>query len=564
MSPTWSTACPDWEQRIVERRSLIPFPPLFPDEAEAALAILRDLKIVDAIGSPTIGEACRDWFFEWAAAIFGAYDAETGRRLINEFFLLISKKNSKSTGAAGIMLTALLRNWRRSAEFIILAPTIEVAKNSAEPAMDMVNEDPQLSKLLRPVAHQRTILHRTTGASLKIVAADSEVVSGKKASGVLIEELWLFGKMANAKNMLREAIGGLASRPEGFVIALSTQSDEPPAGVFKEWLTRFRKIRDGEIVAPRSLGVLYEFPQRMLDDGSYTRPENFYVTNPNLGASVDIEFLIDEQTKAIEAGKDSLPGFYAKHLNVEVGLALRSDRWKGADFWQRRADRTLNLDALLESSEVVVIGIDGGGLDDLLGLAVLGREKGTRRWLLWNQTWVHESVLELRKSEAQRLRDFESVGELTIVKAMPEAFAGLAALAKRINESGLLHQVGMDPVGVGMIVDALAEVGIANVEGRQQKVVGVSQGWKLNGAIKTAEVKLASGEMVHAGQAIMDWAVGNAKVEPKGNAITITKQAAGTGKIDPLMAAFDAVALMSMNPPAARRSYLERGELMVL
>ena len=48
----------------------------------------------------------------------------------------------------------------------------------------------------------------------------------------------------------------------------------------------------------------------------------------------------------------------------------------------------------------------------------------------------------------------------------------------------------------------------------------------------------------------MAWCVGNARVEPKGNAISITKQASGTGKIDPLMATFNAVALMAMNPEA--------------
>lgn len=50
---------------------------------------------------------------------------------------------------------------------------------------------------------------------------------------------------------------------------------------------------------------------------------------------------------------------------------------------------------------------------------------------------------------------------------------------------------------------------------------------------------------------MMAWCVGNAKVEPKGNAILITKQASGTAKIDPLMAFFNAVQLMALNPEAS-------------
>jgi hypothetical protein len=66
----------------------------------------------------------------------------------------------------------------------------------------------------------------------------------------------------------------------------------------------------------------------------------------------------------------------------------------------------------------------------------------------------------------------------------------------------------------GAIVDALYKVGIAG----QDTIVGINQGWKLSGAIKTAERKLAEKTLVHGGQALMAWAVGNARVEPKGNA----------------------------------------------
>jgi phage terminase large subunit-like protein len=60
------------------------------------------------------------------------------------------------------------------------------------------------------------------------------------------------------------------------------------------------------------------------------------------------------------------------------------------------------------------------------------------------------------------------------------------------------------------------------------------------------------------------WCVGNAKVEPRGNAVTITKQASGTAKIDPLMAMLNAMTLIAKSPKA-RGTYLrEAKELIVL
>ena len=149
-----------------------------------------------------------------------------------------------------------------------------------------------------------------------------------------------------------------------------------------------------------------------------------------------------------------------------------------------------------------------------------------------------------RKGEASNLRDFQEAGELTVYEEFGHDIAKISQLAKRIDEKRLLHAVGLDPYGVGAIVDALDEVGISG----QDPIVGITQGWKLTGAIKTAERKLADGTLRHSGQRLMSWCVGNARVEPKGNAIAITKQASGSAKIDPLMAMFNAEALMATNP----------------
>ena len=542
----WSTACIDWERRITSGQSLIPFGPLFPDEAASALRQFDELRIVDAAGSPTIGESCRPWVREFAGTIFGSYDHDSGRRLIRDFFLLISKKNSKSTIAAAIMLTALIRNWRKSAEFLIIAPTVEIANNSFYPARDMVRADDELRDLMHVQEHYRTITHRESGAYLRVVAADNESVGGKKAVGVLVDELWLFGKRPNADGMLIEATGGLASRPEGFAIYLSTQSDEPPAGVFRAKLQYARKVRDGEISDPLFLPLLYEFPRSMIEAKGYMLPENFGITNPNLGVSVDPAFIERGLTIAQETGQEAVVGVLAKHLNIEIGIALRSDRWAGADHWEACAVESLTLNELIARSEVITIGIDGGGLDDLLGLAVVGRCKETREWITWSKAWAHPSVLERRKSEAARFRDFERDGDLVIVSEIGQDVEQVADVVATIHESGLLDKIGADPVGIGAIVDAIVDAGVPS-----EKIVGISQGWKLAGAIKTTERKLAEMTMRHGGRPMMSWCIGNAKVELRGNAVVITKQAAGTAKIDPLAALFNAVSLMALNPSAA-------------
>ena len=548
--PAWTTSCPDWEDRIIKGDSLIPFEPLFPDSAAAALQVLHLLRIVDAPGSPTIGEACEPWTDDLAGAIFGAYNPDDGVQMIKEFFLLIAKKNSKSTFAAAIMLTVLIQNWRQSAEFIILAPTKEVADNAYAPARDMVKADPELEGMMQVQDHLRTITHLATGATLKVVAADTNTVGGKKAAVVLIDEIHLFGKNPNAEKMLLEATGGLASRPEGFILYLTTQSDEPPAGVFRSKLMYARKVRDGEIVDPQFLPVLYEYPAAMIENKDYLNPENFYITNPNLGRSTSVDYIARKLKQAQETGEPETLNVLAKYLNVEIGLALRTDRWAGADYWQDQSCTLVTLDSILARAEVIDVGIDGGGLDDLLGLSLVGRDKDTGDWLAWIRAWAHPSALKRNLQEAARFEDFARHGDLVIVKRIGDDVTEVCDIVERVFDTGLLDKIGVDPVGIGAIFDELVARSIP-----EDKIVGISQGWKLGGAIKTTERRLAEGKLKHAEQPLMSWCVSNCRVEPRANSILITKQASGSAKIDPVMALFNAVSLMALNPAAAHKKF---------
>lgn len=560
----WNLSCPDWWDRLRAGKSLVPDLPLWTDEGERAVRIFNKLRLADVPGTPTMEEAGGDWFRDIVRAMFGSVDPVTRQRMIRELFALVPKKNSKTTDGALLMVTALLMNQRPRAGFVMTAPVQDVAQLAFDAAAGAIELDGVLAKKFHVRHHLKTILHRETKAELEIMTFDPTVLTGQKISGgALIDELHVCAKMAKAPKALRQIRGGMLPFPEAFLAFITTQSDEPPVGVFADELQKARDIRDGKREGAM-LPVLFEFPQEIQqsEDRKWENPELWPLVTPNLGKSITIDRLKADHADAKETNESELRVWASQHLNIEIGLALMSRSWAGAEFWGKCASG-LTLDDLIARSDVAVVGADGGGLDDLLGLCVIGRDRDTRKWLHWAHAWAHRIVLERRKDVAEALQGFEKDGDLTLVESPGDDVVQVADIICRIRDAGLLPEkqaIGVDAAGIGDIVDELTspERGIT-----LDQIVAISQGWRLNAAIKTTERKLAGGEIEHTGSRLMTWCVGNAKVEAKGNAVAITKQTAGSAKIDPLMATFDAVSLMALNPEADMPTIGSDYELLV-
>lgn len=189
---TWSTAVPDWKDRIRKKLSLIPDLPLYDAVAEKALRIFKRLRVPDIIGNPTYGEACDDWVFDFVRVIFGSYDPETKRRALREFFLLVPKKNGKSSIAAAIIITAAIMNERPEAELLLIAPTKTIAEISFKQAVGIIRLDNELTKLFQPQDHIKKITNLRTLAIIQVKAAAADVITGSKATYILIDETHVF------------------------------------------------------------------------------------------------------------------------------------------------------------------------------------------------------------------------------------------------------------------------------------------------------------------------------------------------------------------------------------
>ncbi len=217
-------------------------------------------------------------------------------------------------------MTALLLNWRQAAGYTILAPTVEVAANAFNPARDMVRRDDDLDDLCQVQTHIRTITHRVTDTTLKVVAADPNTVSGIKSVGTLIDELWLFGKQYKRKTCyVKPSAGWLHVRKGLWCTQPPSRMNRLP-GCSDRNCSIARDVRDGKIHDPHFLPVIFEHPPEMVESGAHLLMENLAMVNPNLGYSVDEAFLYREYRKAREAGEEAFRGFMSKHANVESVL----------------------------------------------------------------------------------------------------------------------------------------------------------------------------------------------------------------------------------------------------
>jgi phage terminase large subunit-like protein len=558
-------ACPDWWEKIQAGQTPMAAVPVNEEKATKALAFFNRLRLPDVAGNPPLSEACGEWFRDILVAFLASEDPVTKRRLVWELLCMVPKKNSKTTYVAALGLTALYLEETHNCQMLLVAPSQNISERCFSQAQGMIRLDARLDAIFDVQDHLKRISRRKTLTRLDVKSFDNTIVTGEIPILTIIDELHELGKKSKAAAVMQQIRGGGITMKGGQVLFITTQSDEIPAGIWKTELAKARAIRDGKGGSnPIMLPVLYEFPPELQRDQAYWRnPLNWAPILPNLGLSIDPERLAEDYENNGKANVEAETIWVSQHLDIEIGVGQKNDAWAGAAYWAQGEDESLTLEIIKQRSDVIVVGIDGGGLDDLFGVSIVGRDRETRDYLSWSHAWCHRSVLERRKSISSRLIDFSDAGELTIVKHAGEDVFAITALIEQILKGRRLGAVAVDPAGLGEFVEAMAQIGVT-VE--DKTLVGAPQGFGMMNAIWTAERKLENGTLRHTPSTLMDWCVGNVKIEPMATAIRATKQNAGDAKIDPWAALMNAVWMMSRNPEPAGGGpsvYEERGFLVV-
>ena len=155
---------------------------------------------------------------------------------------------------------------------------------------------------------------------------------------------------------------------------------------------------------------------------------------------------------------------------------------------------------------------------------------------------VAESPIHSRDELVQYI----AAGELEIFDGGDADIEGFGEVVKTVAaRPGKLVGVGIDSYGASDVAATVGEYGV--------EVIAVPQSWKLTPAITFYERRLAAGTFRHSGSSMLAWNVGNAVIERRGNAKSISKATiVGPGKIDGLAASLTAAAVLlekAASPP---------------
>jgi len=531
-------------------RSLTPLPvpaPLFPLTVEPHTAldlipevddptgrglkawrILSRLPITEGpFAGKRIGEHSPPWQRRLTVLIFGHTD-EQGLRALREIFVNMAKKNGKSSYAAALALTKLLLNEEQREHVVCLASNREQAHIMFDGMAAMVRADETLSERFAIVEHRHTIRYPATSSRVTAVSAEMAAVVGQNISLALVDELHLLGATPKGARLVAQIRTGQVARREPLLLSISTAPTDLSSGIFEATCQKARRVIAGEEVDPRFFAWLCEVPAGLDPED----PENWHWSNPSLGFTVTRERL-EAELESARSDPSALRDFRSQNLNIAPEGSAGVDRWLPLAEWDRAADDTLDLTALLAESFRLYVGIDRGGLDDLSALVVLGKTLD-ERVLVWSHQWLSRRGYEKRKT-VNDYDGFIAAGELTLFEDGAGDLTEMLEVVRQAAATGKVGLAGIDSYCAPDTAEALLKLGI--------EVQSVPQNWQATPAIVWIERLLAGGMLRHAGSRLLRWNVANAVVERRGNAVSLTKATAvGSGKIDGVAALLNAAA----------------------
>lgn len=429
----------------------------------------------------------------WMLGTLFGWRGEDGTRRFRTCFLFIPRKNGKTEVGAGVGDYLLVADGEPGAEVYAAAGDREQASIMLGMAKRMIELDTTLSRMAEPLKF--SIVARDTASTFKALSSEADTKHGLSPHGALIDELHVHPD----RDLYDTLVSGMGARLQPITLITTTAGFDKKS-ICYEIYEYAKGVEDGSIVDASFLPLIFEADPE--DD--WTDPETWYKANPNLGVSVNLDFLERECRRA-----QQIPGyentFKRLYLNIWTEQATR---WLPMDDWDACAGEPLTLEDL--AGREAYIGLDMSSTRDITAMvAVCPRmELDGPHFDVLCRFWVPGESIHRRSREDKVPYDmWEEQGFLssttTRTTDQDAVKADILAWARKLD----VREVVADRWNTSQLLQDLAS-------DHDMTVVEFGQGFaSMNEPSKSLERVLLDRRVSHGGQPVLRWMAGNVALE---------------------------------------------------
>jgi phage terminase large subunit-like protein len=455
------------------------------------------------------------WQRDYVRALFAERD---GRRQVRTSLLAVPRKNGKSTLCAGLALKLLMEP-EPGGEVYSCAASRDQARLVFDTARIAVEQSPVLSKHLK--VYRSAIVCEKTHATYKALSAEAGIQHGLNPHGVIFDELH-----AQPNRELVDVMAtSMGARSQPLMIYITTAGYDRKSICWEIW--RYAEaVASGGIADDRFLPAIF----CAAPEADWKDEKTWAAANPNLGVSVNSEFLRSECSRAVE-----MPAYENTFRQLYLNQWTEQDiRWLRMDHWaQGNAPCPVSLD-----KRECWAGLDLATTFDTTAFVLLFPLDEGRYWVE-PHFWIPEENMRERVRRDRVSYDvWGRQGHLHLtpgnVTDFDQVRADINQLAKKYN----IRQIGIDRWNATQLANQLQGDGIS--------VVGYGQGYSsMSGPAKVLESLTVSGKLLHGGHPVLAWQAGNVAIQHDHNGNIKPSKAKSNERIDGIVALVMALGIHS-------------------
>ena len=471
--------------------------------------------------------------------VFGTVrDKDPSMRQYNQVYIEIGKKNGKSELGAALALNMLINDDEWKAEVYSCASDRQQAAIVFDVAVDMVRQNPTLSKLIKIIPSTKRMVYQPTGSIYQVLSSEVATKHGLNVSACIFDELHTQPTRA-LYDVMTQGSGDARKQPLWFFL---TTAGTDRNSVCWEVHQKALDILEGRKHDPRFYPVVYGLP----DDADWQDEQNWYKCNPSLGYTITIDKVRDAYHKALETPADENM-FRQLRLNQWVKQSIR---WMPMDKWDECGAPVIPGDL---EGRVCYAGLDLSSTSDLTTLVlVFPPSDESEPYVILPFFWLPEETLPLRVRRDHVMYDvWEKQGFLQTTEGNVVHYGFIEKFICELGENYNIREIAYDRWNATQMVQNLEDDGFT--------MIPFGQGFRdMSPPTKELMRLVLEHRLVHGGHPVLRWNMDNAfvRTDPAGN-LKIDKQKS-TEKVDGAVALVMALDRAMKNQNSGGSVYDER------